>query len=190
MGSKQKSKSSSQSQEKMAPKSKDGALAKEQGSRQAGPSHDNWPALPTALTMPGMKHGAPSKSPKKVEPKMVHQMMVQHQARQPMPSRVYLPSALTGVMHYQTLKKNIDSLSQEWDHLDGEARATQALYTATGAHGQQMSVLVQPAQTSGIAAPAVLQVQPQELHLKNARTMLKDQALAQSLIFFGEREWK
>ncbi len=186
MGSKHKSKSSSE-HEKAASKGKGGTPAKGQGSGQAGPSHDNWLALPTAPIMPRMKHVVPSKSLKKVEPKMVHQMMVQQQARQPMPSRVYLPSAPTGAKHYQTSKKNIDSLSQEWDHLGREVRAVQALYTTTGVHGQQMSVLMQPVQASGITALAVLQIQLQELCLKNAGTMLKDQALAQNLIFFGER---
>ncbi len=63
--------------------------------------------------MPGTKHGAPSKSLKNVEAKMAHQMMVQQQAGQLMLSWVYLPSAPTGVKHYQTSKKNLDSLSRE-----------------------------------------------------------------------------
>ncbi len=105
-----------------------------------------------------------------------------------MPLWVYLPLAPTGVKHYQMSKKNIDSLSQEWDRLGRKVRASQALYTATGVHGQHMSVLMQPVQASMITVPAVPQIQPQELCLKNVRTTLKDQALAQNLIFFGERE--
>ncbi len=85
-------------------------------------------------------------------------------------------------------KKNIDSLSQERDHLGREARATEALYTATRPEGQRLLELMQPAQASRITAPAVARIQLQELCLNNARTMLKDQALAQNLIFFGERE--
>ncbi len=109
---------------------------------------------------------------------------------------MYLPLAPTGVKHYQMFKKNLDSLSQEQDRLGRETRAAQALYTSTGAHGQQQTVLMQPALASGIAALLVPQIQPSELHLKNAGTMLKDQTMAQNLIFFGERarmkgaEWK
>ncbi len=120
--------------------------------------------------------------------KMVHQMMVQQQAGHPMLSWVYLPSAPTGVKHYQTSMKNIDSLSQEWDHLGREARAAQVLYTTTGMHGQETSFLMQPAHASGITAPVVPWIQLQELCLKNAGTTLMDQALAQNLIFFRERE--
>ncbi len=69
-------------------------------------------------------------------------------------------------------------------------RATQALYTITGTHGQQMSVLMQPVYASGITTPAVPWIQPRELHLKNAGTMQKDQAMAQNLIFFRERDRK
>ncbi len=90
-----------------------------------------------------------------------------------------------GMKHYQTSKKNLDSLSQEWDHLGREMRAAQALYTSTGAHGQQQMVLMQPVQASRIAAP---QIQPSELRLRNAGTTLKDQVMAQNLIYFGERE--
>ncbi len=93
-----------------------------------------------------------------------------------------------GVKHYQMLKKNLDSFSQEQDRLSRETRAAKALYTTTGAHGQQMMVLTQPTQASRIAAPAVPWIQLSELHLKNDGTMLKDQAMAQNLIYFGGRE--
>ncbi len=121
---------------------------------------------------------------------MAHQMMVQQQAGQPLQTLVYLPSVPTGMKPYQMSKKNIDALSQEQDHLGRETRAAQALYTTTGMHGQQMSVLMQPVQASRITTLAVPQIQPLELHLKNAGTMLKDQAMAQNLIFFGERDRK
>ncbi len=119
---------------------------------------------------------------------MAHQMMVQQQARHLMPTWVYLPSAPVGMKHYQTSKKNLNSLSQEQDRLGRETRATQALYTSTGAHDQQMMVLMQPMQAPRIATLPVPQIQSLELRLKNAGTMLKDQAMAQNLIYFGERE--
>ncbi len=84
-------------------------------------------------------------------------------------AQTYLPSTPSGMKYYQTLHKSVMSLGQEWDCLSREARATEALYTATGLEGQRMSVLMQPAQASGIAALPVPQIQPQELRLKNAR---------------------
>ncbi len=92
-----------------------------------------------------MKRGAPSKSLKKVEAKTVRQMQqqVQQQAGHLMPTCIYLPSAPVDTKHYQMSKKSLESLSQERDHLGRETRATQALYTSTGAHGQQQTVLMQ-----------------------------------------------
>ncbi len=109
-------------------------------------------------------------------------------ARQPQLAQAYLPSTLSGVRYYQTSNKSITSLGQEWDRLGREARAAEELYTATSPLSQQMSMLMQPAQASRIAALPVPQIQPQELHLKNAGTALSDQAMAQNLIIFGERE--
>ncbi len=109
-------------------------------------------------------------------------------AGQPQPTQVYLPSALATVKHYPTSLKNVTSLGQEWDHLSREARAAEALYTITGMQGQRLPVLMQPAQASGIAGLTLLLIQPQDLHLKNAGTRLKDQALAQNLIILGKRE--
>ncbi len=80
------------------------------------------------------------------------------------------------------------SLEQEHDHLGREARAAKDLYTVTGEMGQKLPVPMQPVQASGIAAQAVPWIQPQEMHLKNAGTRLKDQVLAQNLIIFSERE--
>ncbi len=144
----------------------------DQGDGQAGLSHGGWPALPMAPVTPGMKRGPPSKSPKKVEAKMVRQMQqqVQQQAGHPMPTQVYLPSAPMSLKHYQTSKKSLDSLSQEWDCLGRQTRAAQVLYTSTGAHDQQQMVLTQPVQASRIIAQPVPQIQPSELRLRNAGT--------------------
>ncbi len=90
--------------------------------------------------------------------------------------------------YYQTSHKSVTSLGQEWDCLGREVRAAKALYTATGPLGQQMPMLMQLAQPFRIATPPVPRIQPQELHLKNARTALRDQAMVQNLIVFGERE--
>ncbi len=54
--------------------------------------------------------------------------------------------------------------------------------------GQQQTVLMQPVQTSGIDELLALQIQPSELCLRNAGVTLKDQAMAQNLIYFVERE--
>ncbi len=122
---------------------------------------------------------------------MAHQMQVQQQAGHPMPTHVFLPSAPMGVPKlYQTSQKSLNAGSQEWEHLSREARATQVLYTHTGRMGQTQTVLMQPAQVTGIAEPPVLQIQPSELHLRNAGVVLKDQAMAQNLLFFMERERK
>ncbi len=188
MSSRLMSKSSSKAHGKMVSKSKGGTPAKGQDRPQAGPSHDHWPALPTALVTPRMKRSAPSQSPKKVEAKMACRLSVQQIAGQPQLSQVYLPSALSSVKHYQTLKKKVMSLGQEQDRLSWEVRAAEALYTVTGVQGQRLSVLMQPVHASGIVTLVVPRIQLQELCLKNAGTRLKDQALAQNLIIFGERE--
>ncbi len=90
--------------------------------------------------------------------------------------------------HYQTSKKNLDLLSQDRDHLGRKTRSAQALYTTMGMHGQQQMVLMQPTQATGIAEPPIPWILPSELCLRNAGTTLKDQAMAQNLIYFRERE--
>ncbi len=103
--------------------------------------------------------------------------------------RVFLPSAPMGVLKlYETSQKSLNVGSQERKHLSREARAAQALYMHTRRMGQTQMVLTQPAQATGIAEPPVPQILPLELRLKNAGVVLKDQAMAQNLIFFGERE--
>ncbi len=57
-----------------------------------------------------------------------------------------------------------------------------------GTMGQMQMVLMQPAQATGIAEPLVPWILPSELHLKNAGVALKDQVMAQNLLFFGERK--
>ncbi len=183
---KQKSGSSSGSQ-KTPSKSKDGTQAKGREQDKAGPSHGGFPALPTASTTPGMKCSPLSQSPKKVAAKVACWLTVQQLQGQLPPAQVYLPSAPSGMKYYQTLHKSVTSLGQEWDHLSREARAAEELYTTTGPLGQRMSMLMQLAQASRIAALPVPQIQLQELHLKNAGTALRDQAMAQNLIIFGER---
>ncbi len=172
----------------MPSKSKDGKQAKGHEQDKAGPSYGSWPALPTASTTPGTKRGRLSQSPKKVAAKVVHWLLVQQLQGQPPLAWVYLPSTPSRVKYYQTSNKSIMSLSQERDCLGREVRAAEVLYTATGPLCQQMSMLMQPVQASRIAAPPVPQIQPQELCLKNARTALRDQVMAQNLIIFGERE--
>ncbi len=49
-------------------------------------------------------------------------------------------------------------------------------------------VLMQPAQATGIVKLPVPWIQLEELCLRNARVPLKDQAQAQNLIYFAERE--
>ncbi len=155
---------------------------------KAGPSHDDWPALPMAPMTPGTKRGPPSQSPKKVAAKVAHRLSVQQLQGQLQPGRVYLPSAPSSMKYCQTSNKSVTSLGQERDRLGREVRAAEVLYTATGPEGQRLSVLMQPAQASGIAALPVPQIQPQELHLRNAGATLRDQAMVQNLIVFGERE--
>ncbi len=106
-----------------------------------------------------------------------------------MPMHVHLPLPLVGSPRlYQTSKKILTTLSQERDHLGREMRAAQALYMHMGTTGQQQTVLMQPTQETRIAELPVPWIQPLELHLKNAGVALKDLAMAQNLIFFGERE--
>ncbi len=106
-----------------------------------------------------------------------------------MPTCIFLPSAPMGVPKlYETSQKSLNAGSQKREHLSREARAAQALYTHTGRMGQTQTVLMQPAQASGIDEQPVPQILPSELHLKNAGVALKDQAMDQNLIFFGERE--
>ncbi len=47
---------------------------------------------------------------------------------------------------------------------------------------------MQPAQPTGIAELLVPQIQVDELHLRNAGVSLSDQAMAQNLIYFVQRE--
>ncbi len=144
-------------QEKTKPMGKGGfdAYPIDQGDGQARPSHDGWPALPTAAGAARVKHTAPSKSLKRVAPKMACQMQMQQQVQQqaghPMPMHVFLPLALMGVLKpYETSQKSLSAGSQEWECLSREARAAQALYTHTGRMGETQMVLTQPVQATGI----------------------------------------
>ncbi len=87
---------------------------------------------------------------------MACRLSMQQIAGQPQLVQVYLPSTLTSMKQYQTLKKNITSLGQERDHLGQEVRAAKALYTIIGAQGQRLPVLMQPVQASGIVALTML----------------------------------
>ncbi len=106
-----------------------------------------------------------------------------------MAMRVYLPLALMGSPKlYQMSHKSLTVLGQEWEHLGQEMRAAQAPYTHTGTMGQMQTVLMQPTQATRIIELPVPWIQLSELHLKDTGVMLKDQVMAQNLLFFGERE--
>ncbi len=82
---------------------------------------------------------------------MQMQQQVQQQARHPMPMCIFLPSAPMGVPKpYETSQKILNAGSQEWEHLSREARAAQALHMHTGRMGETQTVLMQPAQVTGI----------------------------------------
>ncbi len=80
--------------------------------------------------------------------------------------------------------------TDEWECLNREARAAQALFMHTGRMGETQMVLTLPAQVTGIAQLLMPRIQLEELHLRNAGVALKDQAMAQNLILFMEREKK
>ncbi len=77
----------------------------------------------------------------------------------------------------------------KWEHLNQEMRAGQALFTEhSRLLGMTWAVLMQPAQLTRIAEPLVLQIQADELRLRNAGVNLRDQAMAQNLVYFMQRE--
>ncbi len=164
--------------------------AKSKESEWTGPSHKHWPALLTASVATGMKWGPLVQSQsKKDEAKVARRLSVQQQAGQQQATCIYLPSTLTSMKPFQTSTRNVASLAQECDHLDREARVSTELYTVMGDQGQKLPVLLQPVQASvGATAEEVLRIQLQELHLRNARPRIRDQALAQNLIIFNKWE--
>ncbi len=145
---------------KLAGRGRLDVYSRDQGYGQAGPSHDGWPALPTATGAARVKCTVPSKSPKTVAPKMARQMQMQQQVQQQaghlMPMHIFLPLAPMGVLKlYETSQKSLNAGSQEQEHLSREVRATQVLYMHTGRMGQTQMVLMQPAQATRIAEPPV-----------------------------------
>ncbi len=164
-----------------------------QGGEQARLSRKDWPALPAAAGVAGVKRAAPSQSPKKVATKVACQIQmqqrVQQQAMHLAQTRIFLLSAPMGTPKlYETSKKSLAGGTDEWERLNREARATQALFTHTGKMGETQMVLTQPAQATRIVEPPMPRIQPEELRLRNASVALKDQARAQNLVFFVEKE--
>ncbi len=120
---------------------------------------------------------------------MQMQQKVQQQTMHPMQTCIFLPSAPMGVPEpYETSKKSLTAGTDEWECLNREVRAAQALFMHTGRMGKTQMVLMQPVQATGIAELLMLRSQPEELHLRNAGVALKDQVMAQNLIFFMERK--
>ncbi len=78
--------------------------------------------------------------------------------------------------------------NNEWEWLNQETRAGQALFTESGLMGTTRVVLMQPAQLTGIAKPLMPWIQVDELHLRNAGVSLREQAMAQNLIYFMQWE--
>ncbi len=126
----------------------------------------------------------PSQSPKKVTMKVARQMQtqqrVQQQAMHLAQTRVFLPSMLAGIPKpFETTKKSLAAGNDEWECLNREARAAQALFMHTGRMGETQMVLMQPAQATEIAEPPMPWIQLEELHLRNAGVALKDQLISQ-----------
>ncbi len=124
---------------------------------------------------------------------MAHQMQtqqrIQQQALQLVPVHVFLPSVPAGTPKpFEMTKKSLAVGIDEREHLSQETRAAQALFMQYGQLGMAQAVLTQPAQATGIAEPPMLWTQLEELHLKNAGVSLKEQAMAQNLIYFMQRE--
>ncbi len=133
-----RSKDSSQPSDKESDKKKKQAIGKEkakptgrcrfdaywgaQGGEQAGLSHEDWPALPAAAGVAGVKRTAPSQSPKKVTSKVAHQMQmqqkVQQQAMHLVQTRVFLPSAPMGILKPYKTSKSLAAGTDEWEHLN------------------------------------------------------------------------
>ncbi len=90
------------------------------------------------MPLVGHKRAAvPSQSPKKADAKVMRQVQVQHrlsqQALQLAPACVFLPSALVGAPRpFEMTKKSVAMGNDEWEHLDRETRASQALFTQFG----------------------------------------------------------
>ncbi len=179
---------------KLKPMSRGGfdAYWEAQGGEQAGPSHEDWPALQPASGTARVKRAAPSQSLKKVATKAAHQIQaqqrIQQQALQPAPVRVFLLSAPAGTPKpFEMTKKSLAAGIDEWEHLNQETRAAQALFTQYGQLGMAQAVLMQPVQVTGIVEPPMPWIRPDELRLRNAGVSLKEQAMAQNLIYFVQR---
>ncbi len=91
----------------------------------------------------------PSQSLKKVALKMARQIQtqqrVQQQALQPTQMRIFLPAAPAGTLKpFEITKKSLAMGNDEWEHLNQEARAAQALFMHYGQLGMTQTVLTQP----------------------------------------------
>ncbi len=154
-----------------------------------------WPPLPQLASLVGHKCAVvPSQSPKKAEAKVAQQIQVQHrlsqQALQPALVHIFLPSAPVGAPRsFETTKKSIAKRNDEWECLNQENRAGQALFTQfEGIAGMTRVVLTQPARPSGIDEPRVPRIQEDELCMRNARVSLSDQARVQNIKYFSEQD--
>ncbi len=93
---------------------------------------------------------APSQSPKKTTLKVACQIQVQQriqqQALQLTLACIFLPSALPGTPKpFEMTKMSLAVDNDEWEHLNQEARAAQALFMHYGQLGKTQVVLMQPA---------------------------------------------
>ncbi len=180
--------------QKEKPKSKGGFDMAMGPGALAGPSHVGWQAPVTPQA--GQKRAAePSQSPKKTPSKVPRHLVMQYQLSQEdlrLPStRVYLPSAPMGAPRaFNTSKRNVASGAAKWENIDCQVRDNQQLYTRQGQQlGTVMTVLQQPAQPiEGCDEPLVPHIQDNELHVRNARIRLKDQARLQNIIYFVGKE--
>ncbi len=78
---------------------------------------------------------------------------------------------------FEMTRKSVALGNDEWERLDWEARASQALFTQFGEiTGPTQVVLMQPAHLSGIDEPKVPRIQEDELCVRNAGINLRNQA--------------
>ncbi|MCP4539093.1 MAG: hypothetical protein GY832_18310, partial [Chloroflexi bacterium] len=90
---------------------------------------------------------------------------------------------------FETTKRSLALGNNEWARLDRETRAGEVLYTQHGeVPGTTQVVLQQPVQPTGNNEPRVPQIQDDELRVRNAGANLRDQARAQNVTYFLERD--
>ncbi len=103
----------------------------------------------------GQKRPAPpSQSPAKAPPKVQRQREVQYRLAQedlqPLPTRLFLPSAPMGAPRApETSKRSLEQARAERQNLAQEVRASEELYHIQGAQSQLQLRLQQPVQPAG-----------------------------------------